>query len=176
MVCAWWLSLIASSPTKINQLSICQQFLIYRNITTPSLSYAHEHCRNPKKVSKKVATLEKTTVLYRSISLISLCCIVTTIFGTSALTSPVLGIPRISSINRRWAVWPGVDPVPSWASPTAAATSPSGSAPWPRWPHSSSGAGGQFASTLQEGKILSFCYLFRAGHDTHFFLRNNATT
>ena len=63
---------ISISPTKINQLNFCQQFLIYRNITTPSLSYAHEHCRNPKKVNQKVATLEKTTFLYWSKSLISL--------------------------------------------------------------------------------------------------------
>ena len=42
------------SSTQINQLNDCQHFLIYRNITTPSLSYAHEHCCNPKKVYKKV--------------------------------------------------------------------------------------------------------------------------
>ena len=57
---------------KIDQLNFCKQFLIYRKVTTPSLSYAHAQCRNPKKVSKKVATLEKTTFLYRSKSLISL--------------------------------------------------------------------------------------------------------
>ena len=63
---------ITVSATKINQLNFCPQFAIYRNITTLSLSYAHEHCRNPKKLSKKVATLEKTTgtVLYRSTSLL----------------------------------------------------------------------------------------------------------
>ena len=41
--------------------------------TTPSLSYAHEHCRNPEKVSKKVATLEKKTVLCWSTFFFSLC-------------------------------------------------------------------------------------------------------
>ena len=57
---------------KNQSIKLLPKNLIYRNITTPSLSYAHEHCRNPKKVSKKVATLEKTTFLYRSKSLISL--------------------------------------------------------------------------------------------------------
>ena len=40
----------------------------------PSLSYAHEHCRKLKKLYKKVASLEKTTFLYRSNSFISLWC------------------------------------------------------------------------------------------------------
>ena len=58
---------------KNQSIKLLPKNLIYRNITTPSLSYAHEHCRNPKKISKKVATLEKTTVLYRSNTLICLC-------------------------------------------------------------------------------------------------------
>ena len=39
---------------------------------TPNSLWKKAQCRNPKQVSKKVATLEKTTVLYRSNSLISL--------------------------------------------------------------------------------------------------------
>ena len=42
------------------------------HINTPNSLWKKAQCRNPKQVSKKVATLEKTTVLYRSNSLISL--------------------------------------------------------------------------------------------------------
>ena len=39
---------IMAQPNKINQLNFCRQFLIYRSLTTPSLSYAHDQCRNTK--------------------------------------------------------------------------------------------------------------------------------
>ena len=72
VVFAEGLSPITVSATKLNQLNVCPQLAIYRNITTPSLSYAHCAWALPqsKKICKKVATLEKTTVLYRSTSLL----------------------------------------------------------------------------------------------------------
>ena len=36
-----------------NLLDFCQENLIYRKITTPSLSYVHEQCCKPKKVYKR---------------------------------------------------------------------------------------------------------------------------
>ena len=89
---------ITVSATKINQLNFCPQFAIYRNITTPSLSYAHEHCRNPKEVSQKVATLEKTTFLYWSKSLISL--------WSRHLTSCRENIVCHSNGGFFWDIWP----------------------------------------------------------------------
>ena len=47
--------------------------LFYGNITTPSLSFAHAQCRNPKKVCKMSTVFLKTIVLCQSIYLISLC-------------------------------------------------------------------------------------------------------
>ena len=43
------------------------------NKNTHNSLWKKAQCRNPKNVSKKVATLEKTTVLYQSNSLINLC-------------------------------------------------------------------------------------------------------
>ena len=51
-----------------NQLNVCQQFLIYRNITTPSLSCAHEQCHRRKKVYKK-STLVRRRLYFASLSL-----------------------------------------------------------------------------------------------------------
>ena len=49
-----FLNLKNNSVEFLQQKSINKTFAhnIYRNITTPWLSYVHEHCRNPKKVSR----------------------------------------------------------------------------------------------------------------------------
>ena len=41
--------------------NFCQQFVVYINITTPAVSYAHEQSRKPKMVCKKVHTLKTNT-------------------------------------------------------------------------------------------------------------------
>ena len=48
---------IIPKPISIDAIcpcKFCQQFLIYKSVTTPSLSYAHDQCRNPKKEKKIV--------------------------------------------------------------------------------------------------------------------------
>ena len=49
-------------------IELLPTFLTYRNITAPSISYAHEQCCKPKKDIQKVNSVEKTTVICQSIS------------------------------------------------------------------------------------------------------------
>ena len=100
-----WNRILFSSPTLFPLLEIVMQFLLNQKTKQhclykftvleifiiycilysspqkqhPQFPLEESSMRNPKKVSQKVATLEKTTFLYRSMSLISLCVLPTTV-------------------------------------------------------------------------------------------------
>ena len=82
-----------NKTTLIMQINcVCDLYYLYPLSTiihnnTPNSLKKKFQCHNPKKVSKKVATLEKTTVLCQSTFFISLCSVYSELY-----TSPSLAV------------------------------------------------------------------------------------
>ena len=87
-----------------NSLGLCSLLYIYAIIhkNTPNSLWKKAQCRNPKKVSKKVATFEKTTVLCRSTFFISLWLSVTKTLACLNAGSIVLSQWRVGKNSYQW--------------------------------------------------------------------------